>query len=80
MAEVGLGKVAHDTGNMSKYVESSADMARREFDFGCLGVGIIELSILVVNPPGLLLVRRLITSKFIVGTLAPKTDMLLEMM
>jgi hypothetical protein len=45
MAEVGLGKVAHDTGNMSKYVESLADMARRQFDFGCLGVGITELSI-----------------------------------
>jgi len=28
MDEVGLQEVAHDTGNLSKHVESSADMAR----------------------------------------------------
>ena len=28
MEEVGLREVAHDTGNMSKHVESSVDMAR----------------------------------------------------
>jgi len=45
MQEVGLREVTHDTGNMSKHVESSVDMARREFGIGCLGVGIAEHSI-----------------------------------
>ena len=45
MEEVGLREVTHDTGNMSKHVESSVDMARREFGIGCLGVGIAERSI-----------------------------------
>jgi len=45
MEEVGLREVAHDTGNMSKHVESSVNMARREFGIGCLGVGIAERSI-----------------------------------
>jgi len=80
MEEVGLREVAHDTGNMSKHVESSVDMARREFGIGCLGVGIAECSILVVIPPGVLLVRRDILSKFVLWTLAPKTDMPLRMM
>jgi hypothetical protein len=31
MEEVGLREVAHDTGNMSKLIESSVNMARREF-------------------------------------------------
>ena len=44
MEEVGLREVAHDTGNMSKHVESSVNMARREFGIGCLGVGIAEHS------------------------------------
>jgi hypothetical protein len=43
--EVGLREITHDTGNMSKHVESSVDMARREFGIGCLGVGIAERSI-----------------------------------
>jgi len=80
MEEVGLREVAHDTVNMSKHVESSVDMARREFGIGCLGVGIAERSIYVVIPPGVLLVRRDIISKFVLWTLAPKTDMPLEMM
>jgi hypothetical protein len=45
MEEVGLREVAHDTGNMSKHVEFSVNMARREFGIGCLGVGIAERSI-----------------------------------
>jgi len=45
MEEIGLRDVAHDTGNMSKHVESSVDMARREFGIGCIGVGIAERSI-----------------------------------
>jgi len=45
MEEVGLWEVAHNTGNMSKHVESSVDMARQEFGIGCLGVGIAEHSI-----------------------------------
>jgi len=45
MEEVGPREVAHDTGNMSKQVESSMNMARREFGIGCLGVVIAERSI-----------------------------------
>jgi hypothetical protein len=45
MEEVRLRKVTQNTGNMSKHVESSVDMARREFGIGCLGVGIAERSI-----------------------------------
>ena len=80
MKEVGLREVAHNTGNGSKHVESSVNMARREFGIGCLGVGIAERSIQVVIPPGVLLVRMHIISKFVVWTLAPITDMPLEMM
>jgi len=42
MEEVGLREITHHTGNMSKHVESSVNMARREFGIGCLGVGIAE--------------------------------------
>jgi hypothetical protein len=45
MEEVGLKEVAHNTGNMSKHVEFSVNMVRREFGIGCLGVGIAERSI-----------------------------------
>jgi len=45
MEEVRLQAVAHDTGNMSKHVESSVDMAQREFGISWLGVGITERSI-----------------------------------
>jgi hypothetical protein len=45
MEEIGLREVAHDTGNMSKHVESSVNMAQRQFGIGFLGVGIAERSI-----------------------------------
>jgi len=45
MEEVGLWEVAHHTGNMSKHVESSVNMARREFGISCHVVGIAERSI-----------------------------------
>jgi hypothetical protein len=45
MQEVGLTEVADDTVNMTKQVESSVSMERREFSIGCLGVGIAERSI-----------------------------------
>jgi hypothetical protein len=80
MEGVGLREVAHDTGNMSKHVEFSVNIARREFGIGCLGVGIAECSILVVIPPGVLVVRRDIISKFVLWTLKLTTDLLLEMM
>ena len=80
MEEVGLREVAHDTGNMTKHLESLVNMARRQFGIGCLGVGIAERSIKVMIPPGVLLVRRDIISKFVLWTLAPETDMPLEMM
>jgi len=44
MEQVSLMEVAHNTGNMAKHVESSENIARREFAIGCLGVGIAELS------------------------------------
>ena len=45
MEEVGLREVAHDTGNMSKRVESSVNMAKRQFCIGSLGVVIALRSI-----------------------------------
>jgi len=80
MEEVGLREVAHDTGNMSKHVQSSLGIARQEFGIGCHGVGIAERSIYPEIPPEGLLVRRDIISKFVIWTLAPNTDMPLEMM
>ena len=74
MEEVGLREVAHNTGNMLKLVESSVDMAQREFGIGCLGVDIAEHSIYVVILPGVLLVRRDTISIFVLWALAPKTD------
>ena len=52
MEEVGLREVTHNTGNMSKQVESMVNIARREFCISCLGVGLAERSTLVVIPPG----------------------------
>jgi hypothetical protein len=80
MEEVGIRKVAHDTGNMPKHFESLVIMARRELGMGCLGVGIAERSIQIVILQGVFLVRRDIISKFLLWTLTPKTDMPLEMM
>jgi hypothetical protein len=80
MEEVRLWEVAHNTGNMSKHVESSGNMTRRKFNTGCFGVGIAERSIQVVILPGAFLVRRNIISKFVLWTLTPLTDMPLEMM
>jgi hypothetical protein len=45
MEEVRLREVTHDTGNMSKHVESSVNMPRREFGMACHGVGIVQRSI-----------------------------------
>jgi hypothetical protein len=45
MEEVRLREVTHDTGNMSKHVESSVIMPRREFGMACLGVGMAQRSI-----------------------------------
>jgi hypothetical protein len=78
--EAGLREVAHNRGNMSKPVESSVNMSRLEFNIGCLHIDIAEHSIEVVIPPGVLPVRRDIISKFILWSLAPKTDMLLLIM
>ena len=45
MEEVGCRVVAHNAGNMSKHIESSLNMVRREFGIDCLGVGIAKRSI-----------------------------------
>jgi hypothetical protein len=45
MEKVRLREVAHNTGNMLKNIESSVDMARRQFGIGFLSVGIAERSI-----------------------------------
>jgi hypothetical protein len=78
--DVGCREVAHNTRNVPKHGESLVYMARQEFGIGCLGVGIAEHSIYVVIPPGLLLVRMHVISKFVLRTLALKTDKPLEMM
>jgi hypothetical protein len=80
MEEVGLREVAHDTGDMLKHAESSVNMARREFAIGWLEVVIAECSSSIVIPLEVLLVRRDIITKFVLWTLAPTTDMPLEMM
>jgi hypothetical protein len=80
MQEIGHQEVAHDTGNMSKHVKFGVHMARRGFTIGCLGVGIAERFIQVVIPPEVFLVRRDIISKYVLWTVAPKTDIPLEMM
>jgi hypothetical protein len=80
MEEVGLQEVAHDTQNMSKHVESSVNIAQCEFGIACLGVGIAEFSRSVVIPPGVLLARRDVISNFVLGTVALKTAMSLDMM
>jgi hypothetical protein len=65
MEMVGLREIAHNTGNMWKHVESLVNMSGRELAIGCLGLGIPERSIQVVIPPGVLLVRMHVISKFI---------------
>ena len=45
MEEVGLREVAHNTGNMSKHIECSVNIVRRQFSIRCPGVGITEHSI-----------------------------------
>jgi len=47
---------------------------------GCLGVGNGNSSICVLIPLGVLLVRRDTIYKFVLWTVAPKTDMPLEIM
>jgi hypothetical protein len=79
MEEVGLRKIASNTGTMSKQVESLVNMARQELGIGCLGVGFTERSIYVVILLRMLLVKRHINSKFVLWTPAPKTDMPLMM-
>jgi len=78
--EVGLREIAHNTGNMSKHVEFSVNMAQQDFGIRCLGVGIAEPSIKVVIPPGVFLVRVHIICKFVLGTFTSKTDMPHDMM
>jgi len=43
--EVRLREITHNTGNMSKQIESSVDISQPEFGMRCLGVGIAERSI-----------------------------------
>ena len=38
MEEVGLWEIGHNIGNMSKHIESSVNMVRREFGILYLGV------------------------------------------
>jgi len=80
MEEVGLRVATHVTGYMLKHVESLVDMARPEFHIGCLGIGITACSIYIVIPLGVLLARSYMISEFDLWTLAPKTEMPLEMM
>ena len=45
MEEVELWAFAHSTRNVSKFVEYMANMMRREFSIGCVGVSIDGRSI-----------------------------------
>lgn len=80
MEEVVLYEVTRTMENLSKHIDFSVNLAGRAISIGCLGVAIVECSISVVMPPGLLLVRRDIISKFVLWTIPPHTDMPLEMM
>jgi hypothetical protein len=80
LKEVELRKVAQNTVNMSKHVESLVNIAQQDFGIGCLGVGIAERCFNVVIQAGALLARRHKIYKFVFWTLAPKADMPLEMM
>jgi hypothetical protein len=64
MEEIGHREVAHNTWNISKHFESLVASSRLEFGLGRLGVGIIEHSLSVVIPAGVLLVSRDIIVKF----------------
>jgi hypothetical protein len=79
MEEVGLREVAHNAGNMSKYVQTSANMSPRVFGMGCLGVSIAGRCIYVVILPGVLLVQMHIICMFVLWTLSPDTVMPYEM-
>lgn len=74
MEVVRLWEVAHDTENMSKYVQSLLNMGPRQLDIGCHRVGIADLSILVMILQGVFLVRRDTIPTLVIWTLAPKTD------
>jgi hypothetical protein len=45
MEVVGLRQVAHNTGTMSKHVESSPNMVRQMIGMGCRRIGIADRSI-----------------------------------
>jgi len=80
MEEVELREVAHKPGNMLNHVESSVNMAQQEFGIHCISIRIAEHSTLIVILAVVLLVRRNITSNLVLGTLASKTEMPIEMM
>jgi hypothetical protein len=42
MEEVGIGEVAHDTGNMLNHLESSVNIVRQVFGNCCHGVAIAK--------------------------------------
>ena len=68
-----------NAGNLSKHVATSVNMVQSEFGIGCLSAGIAAHMKLVLIPRGILHVRRDIISKFVLRTLATKTNMPLEM-
>jgi hypothetical protein len=78
--KVRLREGTHNAGNVSKHVESAVNVARQQFGNGYLVGGIAELSIYVVIPAWVFLVRRVIITKCVLWTLAPKTDIPLEML
>jgi hypothetical protein len=80
MEDVGHADIAHDTKSISTDIESSVNVALGEFSIRCLGIGVVEHSIYVLIPPGVLIFGRDIIPKFVLWTLASKTNILLEMM
>jgi hypothetical protein len=55
MEEVGHTEVIYHIANMSKHVQSSVNMVRREFGILCLGDCTTERTMSVVIPPRVLL-------------------------
>jgi hypothetical protein len=77
MEDIGLVEVAHNNGNMSNRVEFLGNMVRQEFGIGRHRDWVSERCILVMILPGV--VRSYIISKLVLWTLAPNTDMPLQM-
>jgi hypothetical protein len=79
MEKVRLREVARNAGNVSNHIAMSESMLRRQFGIVCIDVCIAERSTYVVILLGVLVVTIHIIFEFVLWTLRPRKDMLLEM-